>query len=67
MEVTRYLFLVWNVSMVDEPLEDLVPEERELPAARWALCRDDIFSRPSPDDLFARRQKVGELLGVHHR
>jgi len=58
---------LWFVSVADEPVKDLVTQERELAATRLAMGWDDAFSDPGTNDLLVRVQQVSELMGVHHR
>ena len=61
------VFGVGDVAVPDEPLEDFVAEERELPTTCWAVGGNNTFPGPSSDYLFTRGQELGEILGVHHR
>ena len=54
------------VPVRDEPVEDLMAEERELAAARLTMSRKDPLSDPGPDDLFVGMQQIRQLAGVHH-
>ncbi len=45
---------VWHEAVPDEPLEDLVAEERELPTTCRAVRRNNSFPGPRSDYLLTR-------------